>query len=163
MALDSLDRDQMLEVELVRNAEHGVAAMVGATIRRKRGPGGIAQGHIERLGVGLLLPALDVGGEGEFGERRLEPVFEVGAQGGAVERRGIGILADGLTLDEQALAGVNRFKRTGAPGNGIDLGRDAEQLGHEVLDERAKRHDEFAFRLGIQRVGCRTGRHQAFV
>ena len=115
VALDRLDRHQMLRVDPARDVEQRAAVMGRLPGRGQRGPGGVAQGFVQRLRVGF--PGGDLRGEGAFGQWRADAGFQRGAQGRAVEAGRIGVFLHRLTLHEQALAGVDRVQCQGFRGS----------------------------------------------
>ena len=85
VAFDGFNRNQMLIVEPMRHVEQRVARMRGTALGGERRPRGVAQRHIQRLGLARLLPGRDMIGECALGERLAEPRFQIGAQRGAIE------------------------------------------------------------------------------
>ena len=92
----------------MRHPEQGSTAMGGAPGLGQCGPGGVTQRLVQRFGVARRFPGRDFGCEARFGQRRAEPDLQRRAQSRAVETMGVGVFFDGLTLHEQALAGMHR-------------------------------------------------------
>ncbi len=160
VALDGLDRHEVLRVELVRHVEQRAVAVPRLAGFAQRRPGGVALREVELARLLVAAPRLDVGGEAALVERPAHRLFQRGAQGGGVEAGRVGVGAHRLALHEQALAGVDRVEAGGARGDVGHLASDAEQLRHERADRRAERHDELPLGLRVERLGFGAGGQQ---
>ena len=143
--------EEIGEIELARLLEQRAGCVQRATVCGERGPGGIAQRDIERLGIAVSFPGGDRVGKSLLGERHARTGFKLRPQGGAIKGGGVGIFPHRLTLHEQALAGMDAVEFAGELGDQPGLAFDAEQLSHKAIEVAA--HGDHQFTLGL-RIEC---------
>ncbi len=88
VALDGFHRDEVLRVDATRDVEQGATVMVVLALWGEGGPGGVAEGLIQ--GLGIVFGGGGEGGESAFGQGGFGAGFDGGAQGRAVEGGGVG-------------------------------------------------------------------------
>ncbi len=121
------------------------------------GPGGIAPGRFDLVGVslGLLEPLLHLPGVGQFVEAATEPCRELLAQGRTIDRFGLfgRDLLGGGALHELALDHVQRRQRVVACAERGHLRHDLEQPCQEPLELRRHRDQQGGLLQRGQRLG----------
>ncbi len=172
-AVDDLgfDRNQMLEVELVRHFEERSVMVTALALGMVQRPGGILgeRGDLGRRRLDLELrtdqlahtqcesqfPRFQAGG--------LERQTDIRRDCGAIERRrrfGLDGACD-VALHEEPLAVVERRQRGVACAQRRRLGRDTEQRPDEVLERPRQLDQQVGFVLCREPVGRGAGRQQA--
>ncbi len=178
VALDRLDRHQVVHVEAVRHPEQETALVPGLAFRRQRRPGGVVARRLQWQRVRRLVrePARDPFGIAQFpGEdaragleiagRATDQRVEFLAQPVAIELDGLGLLdlLDGAALHEQALRRIERRQPVVARLERPHLAGNAEEVAEEVLEMRREIDQQLAFALAVKRLGRGARRHQPIV
>ena len=144
VALDGIDRHEVMHVEPMRYLEQHPAAVLAPAFGRQCRPGGIALRRVERGFVGgfVLEPIRDMPGvapfpgRSRFTSRRADQSIQLVRELGPVDRHGVGFLdpLDGAPLNKQALDRIKWRQRVLTRLQGAHLGFDAEQPADEIFE-----------------------------
>ena len=177
VALDGLDRNEMLHVEPMRHLEEETFAVLVLSRRRQGCPGGIFDCRAQGRRVGRLVvepPGNHFGKAPLPGEHPCPRVrnlagaemrFQRLAQRVAIERGGSVFLyfLDRAALYEEALYRVKRRKLVVSRLQIADFSVDAEQRSEKIFEVRREIDDEIGLSFAVERGGVGARGHHPVV
>ena len=168
VALDGLDRHQMMHVEPVRHFEQHAAPVLAPALGRQCRPGGVALSRCQRRRIPSLIlePVRDAFGIAPLPRLRrwrAQQIVELAREPRSVDRDGVGLLDSlgGAALHEQPLDRIERRQLVMTRLQLPDLGRDAEQLADKIFEMRSEIDQQVRFLAPLDGIRVAPRRHQA--